>query len=211
MNKINSTHLPNPANLPANPAVAARFESFLKAGAVPIDPWFGVANDEQCEVVDSGNRYLITPNDTDYQRYKQVMRAADLPCLEDTDLSSQGAAVGDIPRDARVLPQVLRGYQPEGGRAMQEVFHKIGLSLDRIMQTSRISPSAGSIALRRILVLRTQGEVLLVPPLKFEPVTDTTRPKLVSQMQAQLLPEYAKFGGATLLRAFRAGLENDNS
>jgi hypothetical protein len=206
-------HFPAPEGgnvAPLNPEVAAMRDTLLKHGAEAIDPAFATAGPDQAELIFANKRLLITPRDDEYATYAAVMQRAELPYPTDTT-GSPTVVIAEIPRDARTLPQVMRSKQPSGGRIIRDVFETVGQSLDRIMQAAQVSPAAGQVALRKMLILRSENEVMLMPPLAFVPVESGTKPALVDEMAAQLLPEYSRFGGEALLDAFKRGLKHGNN
>lgn len=86
----------------------------LDAGTERITGSFSVAYVDQGEVLFEERRLLLTPRDDLYEQYKNVLQATGLPCVDaEPHLSVGGAVIGEIPREARTMPQIIRSVQPE--------------------------------------------------------------------------------------------------
>src|SRR4051812_39070853 len=110
-----------------SPEVAARLYELMEAGAVPVEPSFSVASPEQAEIIFQDRRFLITPNDAVYQRYVAEMSAAGLRFVDDTSgLGNAEVVVGEITRNARAIPQVIRSRQPRTAKTLNEIFFALG-------------------------------------------------------------------------------------
>lgn len=194
----------------SNPEVAARVVEMVQDGAALIEPSFSVASESQAEVIYKDRRYLITPNDDSYKHYVAEMEGSGLRYVKnDSELSTQDLVVGEITRTARAIPQVLRSAQPRGGQTIREVFYAIGGTFNILAQQRNVGPKVGFVILQKMLILRGENEIMIAPPVEFEPISEESKQKLIEGMQSQLLPDYANFGGAALLKAFEQGLNND--
>ena len=154
-------------------AIEARVQHFLEEGGVPVDPSFRVASDGQGEVIFQERRLLITPRDKAWEEYTELLEAAGLPRITaDEVLGSDEVVVGEIPRDARSLPRVMRGEQSAHGMTSVDVFRMLGTTLHSLGEHARAMPDAADLSLERILMLRHDAAILLVPPLSFSGDTD---------------------------------------
>src|SRR3954469_19966387 len=95
--------------------VAKKIQWLLNNGAVPTDLVFSLANDNQADLVYQDRRLLITENDKDYEKYRNILKLTDLPAIENIELGDDSVVVGEIPRDSRSLPQFVRSVQSEVG------------------------------------------------------------------------------------------------
>lgn len=192
---------------PTSHAVAEHLHYFEENGALPVTESFTVASEDEVEFIYKDHRYLMAPHDDHYDRYATVLMSAGVPYVKaDPELSDDAVIVGEISRDARTLPQVMRSKQPKEGEILADVFLDMGHTIGSIIQTAKIAPTAGSLALDRVLVLREESRVLLPPSVDFEVANEHAADSVASSMEQQLLPRYEKFGGQTLLAAFKEGL-----
>jgi hypothetical protein len=190
--------------------VAAHVQELQKAGAVTTITPFNVASKEQADLVFGGRRFLVTANDEGYRRYAELLRNAGVPYVSPSErYSTEDVVVGAIPRDARTLPQIIRGHQSErGGLRSTDVFYLAGNTLGKIATAESAIPRAGDISLGKMLVIREEEKVLLVPPLHFEGVDAEGVTRVLEAVQDQLFPEYERFGAVALLQSFERGLES---
>lgn len=195
----------------SSPAVEALLHDLTEAGAVPVEASFSVAGPDQAEVIFNQRRYLLTPNDEAYARYVTEMSEAGLRYVSnDSEIGNDSVVAGEISRTARAVPQVLRGNQPRGGQTINEVFYTIGQSLGILAQRRQLAPKAGLVVLQKILILRGENDIMIAPPIEFEPVTESTKQTLLEGMHSQLFPDYARFGATALINSFEKGLNNDS-
>lgn len=195
----------------SSPELEALLRDLTAAGAVPVEDSFSVAGPNQAEVIFNQRRYLLTPKDETYARYVTEMSEAGLRYVSnDYELGNDSVVAGEISRTARAVPQVLRGNQPRRGQTINEVFYTIGRSLGILAQRRKLAPKAGVVVLQKILILRGENDIMITPPLEFEPVAEFTKQTLIEGMHSQLFPEYARFGATALITSFEKGLDNDS-
>jgi hypothetical protein len=189
----------------ASPHILERSQEFLGAGGVPLDDAFALGGDRS-ELIFDDRRLLLTPNDTEYHEYARVMQEAGLPFVEgDPELSDSLVVVGEIPRDARTFPQFMFSRPSKQGATASDAFRLLGNSLGRILETGH-TPALEDIALRSLLVVRSQWTIL-IPPMRFTATAPDSSAKLAQRMEHLLLPRYASYGGVALLHAFTEGLK----
>lgn len=190
-----------------NDPVATRVQDLLDHGAVPLNPAFTVATTDEAELVYNDHRLLVCENGEGYHTYVDVMDRAALPYVANNPaLGSEEVVVGEVPRDARILSTLIRSVQPHNGEDVRDVFNILGRSVKQIIDNNQVVPSPDSLDLDRILVVRTNLSVLLVPPVDFTPVTDTSTAEISAAINKQLTPKYDRFGATALLASFRDGL-----
>jgi hypothetical protein len=189
--------------------VSDTVDSLVERGAVEVAKPFRVARLDQGEVIFSGERLLVTPNNLVQKQYEQVLGEAGVRHLqENPDLTTADVAVLDIPRDARTIAQVIRSKQPQGGRILEGVFRQLGSSVEQIATRTGHVPSGDALAVDRVLIMRAEQDVALVPPVEFHDYEPGISEQAVSQgMHDQLFPEYERFGAAALEQAFNQGLQ----
>lgn len=179
------------------------------AGAVPVIRSFNVAAVGQEDIVFNEHRYLITANDENYRRYVELLSKAALPYIvNDPSLGDAEVVVGEITRDARTLPQIMRSTQSEGGMTSKDVFYRTGQMVGALATATGYIPDAKGFSINRTLILRDAAEIMLVPPVDFVPVDDDNKRQLLERVQQELWPEYARFGAIVLFNAFEQGLES---
>jgi len=162
--------------MPHNEAVEHTLQSLIDQGAVLTDPHFSVAGTGQADVVMGGSRLLITPNDEAYSQYAHVMEAAGLPYVADGLHANPEVVVGQLPRDARTFPSVVRSRQPEGFNAVS-VLTVAGRSLRQMADNTKVVPAASDLSIGRTVVLRSAESVLWLPPMQFvKPQANQKRP-----------------------------------
>ena len=197
---------------PTNPEVSEYLHYFEANGAERVSDNFTVASPEEAEFIFDDHRYLMAPRDAHFKRYTEILKGSEAPFIgEAAEFSDEKIVVGEISRDARTLPQVMRSKQPNRGETLAAVFRDMGHTLGSIIDSSTFAPVAGSLALSRILVLRESSRVLLPPSVDFEVANDDSREKVVAHITKELLPVYEKFGGLVLLDAFKQGINYDDS
>jgi hypothetical protein len=194
-----------------NHHVAMKLQELIDSGAQPVESAFSPGIPGQGDLVHQGRRLFITANDDEYQRYATILSRAGLPFIaNDPVLGDEHVVVGEIDRDARLLSQIIRSRQPEGGPTRDDVFFALGSSVQRLIETGGVAPAAESLSVGRTLVLRARQQILFTPPLHFSPVTERTTPALMDAM-ARELADYARFGGAAMLNSFGRGLGHGGS
>lgn len=190
-----------------NDPVAVKIQDLLDSGAQPLNPAFSVANADQGEVVFNDRRLLVADNDDTYRRYAHVLKDAEVPYVENNPLlGNNRVIVGEIPRDARALSTIIRSVQPHNGEDVRDVFAILGREVRQIIDRKGVAPSPESVNLDRLLVVRSNLSVLLVPPVDFVPTTEDTSEALTQAIYRQLTPKYERFGSAALLASFQDGL-----
>lgn len=143
---------------PSDPEVANHLEFFVAHGAEPLADAFSVASHDEAEFVYEERRFLIAPQDEHYLRYASVlMRAKAHYVGADNNFTDLQVVVGEIPRDARTLPQVMRSKQPNSGETLAGVFNSMGSMFRSIVEKSGAAPVASTVSLKNILVLREKG------------------------------------------------------
>ena len=190
--------------------VQDRLRGLTGQGAVPVEPTFSTAAEGQGDVVYQGRRFLVTPHDADYDTYVAALQGAGLPYVEnDPTLGTEQVVVGEISRDARLLPQIRLSVQPESGLNSRDVFYMFGRAVNRVIAANNLAPRPEDVSLRRTMILRAQAEILLTPPIRFEPLSEGTVGNIVDNLHNELTSRYEKFGIDALMRAFTEGLTND--
>ncbi len=188
--------------------VQARVEALQLAGAETTAPNFNVAEANQGDVIWGDKRWLVTPNDDGYLHYKSVMEIAGLPYIEnDPDLGDELVVVGQIPRSARTIAQIIPSMQPTGGGlTSQDAFYMIGHSIHQIEARANLTPDPESLNIRRILLLREQAKILLIPTIRFVHLTNTSIDEVAESMRGQLARDYSRFGTVALVGSLQRGL-----
>ena len=175
-------------------------------GAVPVDSSFNVAGDNQADLSLNGQRLFVTPNDERYKQYAELMSAARLPYVHNAKgYGNEDVVVGEIPGDARTLPQIIRPHQSNLGLRSSDVFFMLGRTLHRAVEANRNANLPLNFNVGKILVLRVQQEIMVMPATEQEqgPSID----QLLDDMESQLLPEYTRYGASLLLQKFHEGVE----
>ena len=207
----NESH-PYPAHekLP-NSEVEARIRLLTaEMGGRLVIPSFSAADRTQGDMIVSERRLFVTPNDHKYKKYVQVLAAAGMPHVKnDTEFGDQQVVVGEISRDARVLPLVIRSKpSTESGTTPRDVFRTLGARIGSLIVGQGIVPEypRGSV-LDRVLVLRREQEVMLLPGIQFIPVDDVNKDLVVTNVAQSLHRDYERFDTTPLIYAFKTGLE----
>jgi hypothetical protein len=186
--------------------IESRMQQLLDDGALPVDPSFAIANENQGEVIFQDRRLLLTPRDELWEQYADVMGRAEVPSVAyDQSLSNDDVVVGEIPRDARALPRIMRSRQPEHGLTSMDVFRMLGATLGQVVERTHMVPQTDDLPLERILVLRNQPGILLLPTLRFVAETDETNRQLTEHVKSEL-DAYSPLGAVMLAGAFNEGL-----
>jgi len=201
---------PAPNHMPSDGQIMAltqvRAGELLQEGALPVDHTFSVASAGQADLIYQDRRLLVTPHDANYERYAAVMDELNVPHIAaDPLLSTEHVVVGEIPRDARIITQIMRSHQSERGMQSTDVLYRTGVLLGSLAATAEVLPEPDDLSLQRVMILRNQGAVMLVPPVRLAQLTPVSVVETLDRIQSQLLPRYARFGGAALVRSFEEG------
>lgn len=191
-----------------NPAVNEKIDQLKYAGGVDISDSFRVASETQGELLYNNKRVLITPKDEDYAAYCENAEKAHISYIhEDAELSSEEVVVAEIPRDARSFARIaLMGDSPQG-TSPKDAFYLLGQSVEKLADSGNL-PSPADFILNKILLIRTELEVVMVPPMHFVSASDAGKNEIVESLEKQLFPQYEKFGAAALINSFKEGLES---
>ena len=200
---------PLPPNDPT-PAVDQRVHDLLAQGALPVNYSFNAARDGQGDLIFNHRRYLVTPNDEQFGTYSEIMEATSLPHVQaDSRLSDAAVIFAEMPRDVRSIPQIIRSKQPTEGMNSGDVFFKIGQRLNELSVTKNVVPNPTTFSLGQLVVLRSEGDILFLPPIDFSEPTVLSKEQLVRSVRRDIQARYARFGGAALLEQFKKGLGYD--
>lgn len=179
----------------------------IESGAKQVTPSFSIAREGQGDIVYQNHRYLVTPNDDDFTRYVEIMELSELPHIVNTpELGDDNVIVGEIPRDARTVTQLIRGVQPAEGLTVSDVFYMTGQTIHAMVDKASVLPEPVNFNLDQVLMLRFQAEVM-IPPTTFVDATAENRSLLLEQVKSELWPEYERFGAVVLFDQFQKGLE----
>lgn len=201
------------AELPPTPnlSVQLKIAEMQSAGAQHAAPNFNVAGINQGDLVFNDSRWLVTPNDELYRRYAETMDQAGLPYIQnDPSLGSDSVIVGQFPRSARTVAQIIPSRQPtDGGLTTPDVFYLIGSSIHRIEQTTGTTPDPADLHIRRILLLREQAKILLVPTLRLLSYSSEINTETLGTLERQVSTGYAPFGTIALMRSLSRGIDGE--
>lgn len=188
-------------------AVVGRAQELMRQGAMITDPMFSITSNSQIDLIYQGRRLLIGDNDDGYKAYESVLEQASLPHIEnDPLLGGHEVFVGEIPRDARTIPQIAFSKQSEAGMSAADVIKELGDCMGALASRAQVYPAAEDIPLKRVFVRRLEGGILLVPPIDFLPATERSRTLLIDKMRVELWTRFQKFGATAMFESFKEGL-----
>lgn len=187
--------------------VASLEQQFMRNGAEKLSLSFGVAGPGQAEMVYQGRRFLLTPNDSLFASYTDTLAGNNIEHLSpDSTYSTHEVIVGEIPRDARTLPQIMRSIQPTNELTINDVFFALGKRLNDLSSERGVLPAAHDLYLKGIMLMRSRLQLLMLPPVEFLPVTEHGKEATVENIKSQLMNGYLRFNSGGLLASFTAGL-----
>jgi hypothetical protein len=181
-----------------------------RQGAIDIATRMSVAAAVQREVIQDDHRFLLTPNDGAYRTYAYLFAAARLPHLRNNPhLGSEEVVVGEIPRSARSIPQVLYGKQPNQGRTIRTVFERIGSNVSQLGQETGKIPA--DLRLDQVLILPEDGDVMILPPQTFQEASVESVQAVADGVRTQISPDAALLDIESLVASFEKGLYGNDT
>ncbi len=171
--------------------VRAVVDGFIQK-AEELHKSFSAAGEGQGDLVYQDHRLFVTPRDKSYEQYARIMQGAGLPhIVADPELSTEQVVVGKIPRDARVIPQIIRSMPSREGATPRDVFLVLGQHLGAMATSSQTLPDAHAFHIDRVLALRNEVDVLLPPPVSFCEASSESVEAIVETVNDQLRDQHA--------------------
>lgn len=196
----------NPANY--DRSLELCLGKLLEDGAQLVIPQYSVATEQQVDIVAGGKRYLLTPDDSKYHLYAETLQSVGLPFLKpDSGLSTEQVIVGELPRDARPVAQILRSKPSLEGATPDDVMRTFGGVIAKITLKAHVLPNPSEFALDRVLVRRLANDVMLLPPLSFVEPSEHTGKEFTQKIEDNLWSKYASYRATPLYQAFLEGLQ----
>ena len=187
----------------------ARLNLVDRFGATDVRGPMRVAGQGEHELYINGARLLLL-NQADYESYQEHFSAAGLEMLESSDEYDDipDVAVVEIPTDTIGVDKVITSH-PLRTQILGDVFFKMGSMVRRLADSTGQIPSARDLGLSKVVTMRRQGVVTLVPPVEFVDADDQNMVEASRLVEKALSAMRADAAAGQYVARFTEGLKGD--